>query len=105
VTIGRTSDSTYHASFGASLLGLEKDGFGVLATRAGLCSSRELQRKRNKVSQQSLSDDKRVPKKTPDTRAPTAVSNLYTSSSHGRLQTARRQVIIPESQSMCQPAK
>jgi hypothetical protein len=32
--------------------------------------------KKNKVSQQSLSDDKRVPKKTRATRAPTAVSNF-----------------------------
>jgi hypothetical protein len=46
----------FHAGFSASLLRLEEDSFGVLATRTGLCRSRELQRaKENKVSQQSLS--------------------------------------------------
>lgn len=31
----------FHAGFSASLLRLEKHSFGVLATRAGLCRSRE----------------------------------------------------------------
>jgi hypothetical protein len=54
VTAFAANVEQFHASFGASLLGLEKDGFGVLATRAGLCRSRELQRAKEIKSASSL---------------------------------------------------
>jgi len=44
---------TYHASFSASLLRLEEDSFGVMATRAGLCRSRELQRAKKEIKSAS----------------------------------------------------